>query len=142
MLHASGRGTVFKELHPNAVVSNHTATLREYQQIWKAPRRCPMVRSHHMSRSSHSYPKDLISIVQLGNSGFKVSRIILGTGSYGDPRWAKWVLPEEEAIKHIKFAYVFLNQARSRCSLSRPYSYEHGITTFDTANARTPICLY
>ena len=26
--------------------------------------------------------------------------------SYGDQRWAEWVLPEEEAIKHIKYAYV------------------------------------
>ncbi|KAI0669365.1 oxidoreductase [Trametes maxima] len=55
--------------------------------------------------------------VRLGNSGLKVSRIILGCLSYGDPRWQEWVLGEEEALKHIKFAY------------------EHGITTFDTANA-------
>ncbi|KAI9066915.1 Aldo/keto reductase [Trametes sanguinea] len=54
--------------------------------------------------------------VRLGNSGLKVSKIILGCMSYGDPKWAGWVLDEEEAIKHIKFAY------------------EHGITTFDTAN--------
>ncbi|KAI0648551.1 Aldo/keto reductase [Trametes meyenii] len=55
--------------------------------------------------------------VRLGNSGLKVSRIILGCLSYGDPRWQEWVLGEEDALKHIKFAY------------------EHGITTFDTANA-------
>ncbi|KAI0355232.1 Aldo/keto reductase [Trametes cingulata] len=54
--------------------------------------------------------------VRLGNSGLKVSKIILGCMSYGDPRWQEWVLSEEEGIKHIKFAY------------------EHGITTFDTAN--------
>ena len=101
-----------------------------------------MVRSHHMSRSLPSYPNYFISIVQLGNSGLKVSRIILGTGSYGDPRWAKWVLPEEEAIKHIKFAYVPLDQARFRCSPLKSHSYEHGITTFDTANASTPMRLY
>ncbi|KAM5541952.1 hypothetical protein V8D89_004262 [Ganoderma adspersum] len=53
---------------------------------------------------------------RLGNSGLKISKIILGCMSYGDPRWQEWVLPEEEAIKHIKFAY------------------DHGITTFDTAN--------
>ncbi|KAI0713890.1 Aldo/keto reductase [Earliella scabrosa] len=57
-----------------------------------------------------------MSYVRLGNSGLKVSKIILGCMSYGDPRWQQWVLPEEEAIKHIKFAY------------------DHGITTFDTAN--------
>jgi len=37
--------------------------------------------------------------------------------SYGSPEWQKWVLPEEQAIEHIKFAY------------------EAGINTFDTANA-------
>ncbi|PIL26166.1 transporter [Ganoderma sinense ZZ0214-1] len=55
--------------------------------------------------------------VRLGSSGLKVSKIILGCMSYGTPEWQDWVLPEEEAIKHIKFAY------------------DHGIQTFDTANA-------
>ncbi|RDX46678.1 Aldo/keto reductase [Lentinus brumalis] len=55
--------------------------------------------------------------VRLGNSGLKVSRIILGCMSYGSPEFQGWMLPEEEAIKHIKFAY------------------DHGITTFDTADA-------
>ncbi|KAH9899234.1 Aldo/keto reductase [Cubamyces lactineus] len=55
--------------------------------------------------------------VRLGSSGLKVSRIILGCMSYGTPEWQGWVLPEEEAIKHIKFAY------------------DHGIQTFDTADA-------
>ncbi|KAI0713889.1 Aldo/keto reductase [Earliella scabrosa] len=54
--------------------------------------------------------------VRLGNSGLKVSKIILGCMSYGSPEWQSWVLPEEEAIKHIKFAY------------------ENGIQSFDTAN--------
>lgn len=43
-------------------------------------------------------------IVRLGNSGLKVSKIILGCMSYGDKGWYGWVLDEEEAIKHIKFA--------------------------------------
>ncbi|KAG2015689.1 hypothetical protein CC2G_008934 [Coprinopsis cinerea AmutBmut pab1-1] len=54
--------------------------------------------------------------VRLGNSGLKVSKIILGTMSYGSPEWQKWVLGEEEGIQHIK------------------YAYEAGINTFDTAN--------
>ncbi|KAI0823789.1 Aldo/keto reductase [Trametes gibbosa] len=54
--------------------------------------------------------------VRLGNSGLKVSRFILGCMSYGSPEWQQWVLGEEEGIKHIKFAY------------------DHGITTFDTAD--------
>ncbi|TBU44937.1 Aldo/keto reductase [Dichomitus squalens] len=60
--------------------------------------------------------KSKMPYVRLGNSGLKVSKIILGTMSYGHPEWNEWVLGEEEAIKHIKFAYA------------------HGITTFDTAN--------
>ncbi|PIL26151.1 transporter [Ganoderma sinense ZZ0214-1] len=54
--------------------------------------------------------------VRLGKSGLKVSKIILGCMSYGSPEWQNWVLPEEEGIKQIKFAY------------------DHGIQTFDTAN--------
>ncbi|KAG9085222.1 hypothetical protein FRC06_003695 [Ceratobasidium sp. 370] len=56
-------------------------------------------------------------MVRLGNSGLKVSRIILGLMSYGSPEWLKWVLEEEEGIKHIKAAY------------------DAGTQTFDTANA-------
>ncbi|KAI0777197.1 Aldo/keto reductase [Trametes elegans] len=54
---------------------------------------------------------------RLGNSGLKVSRIILGCMSYGSPEWKPWVLPEKDSLEHIK------------------YAYDHGITTFDTANA-------
>ena len=42
--------------------------------------------------------------VRLGSSGLKVSRIILGTMQYGNSSWQKWVLEEEEAIEHIKYA--------------------------------------
>ncbi|THH03098.1 hypothetical protein EW146_g10509 [Bondarzewia mesenterica] len=45
-----------------------------------------------------------MSYVRLGNSGLKVSQIILGTMQYGDPNWQGWVLPEEEAVNHIKAA--------------------------------------
>lgn len=46
----------------------------------------------------------IMILVRLGNSGLKVSRIILGCGSYGSSEWDSWVLGEEEAFKHIKFA--------------------------------------
>ena len=73
--------------------------------------------------------------VRLGNSGLKVSKIILGCMSYGDPRWQEWVLPEEEAIKHIKYAYV-KSYSAGYMRLDRLFCcrYDHGITTFDTAN--------
>ncbi|KAJ7154924.1 aryl-alcohol dehydrogenase [Mycena crocata] len=55
--------------------------------------------------------------VRLGNSGLKVSQLILGCMSYKDPEWCgNWSLPEEEALKHIKAAY------------------DAGINTFDTAD--------
>ncbi|CEL56887.1 hypothetical protein RSOLAG1IB_08165 [Rhizoctonia solani AG-1 IB] len=57
-----------------------------------------------------------MTYVRLGNSGLKVSRLILGTMSYGSPEWQGWVLEEEEGIKHIKAAY------------------DLGIQTFDTAD--------
>ncbi|CAE6374656.1 hypothetical protein RSOLAG22IIIB_13402 [Rhizoctonia solani] len=63
-----------------------------------------------------STPNKKMTYVRLGNSGLKVSRIILGTMSYGSPEWQGWVLGEEEGIKHIKAAY------------------DLGIQTFDTAN--------
>ncbi|KAJ7302265.1 NADP-dependent oxidoreductase domain-containing protein [Mycena albidolilacea] len=62
-------------------------------------------------------PPPKMKYVRLGTSGLKVSRIILGCMSYGDPNWGgNWVLDEEEGSKHIKAAY------------------DAGINTFDTAN--------
>jgi len=55
-------------------------------------------------------------VVRLGNSGLKVSKIILGCMSYGLPSWQGWILEEEESLKHIKAAY------------------DAGINAFDTAN--------
>lgn len=54
--------------------------------------------------------------VRLGNTGLKVSRICLGTMTYGSPQWREWVLSEEE---------------------SRPFiarALETGINFFDTAD--------
>ncbi|CEL60325.1 hypothetical protein RSOLAG1IB_12338 [Rhizoctonia solani AG-1 IB] len=57
-----------------------------------------------------------MTYVRLGSSGLKVSRLILGLGSYGNKSMEQWVLGEEEGIEHIKAAY------------------DAGIQTFDTAN--------
>ncbi|PFH46617.1 hypothetical protein AMATHDRAFT_7597 [Amanita thiersii Skay4041] len=64
-----------------------------------------------------SLQKKGMPYVRLGNSGLKVSKIILGCMSYGTSDWLNWVLPEEEGIKHIKAAY------------------DAGINTFDTSDA-------
>ncbi|CAK5276844.1 unnamed protein product [Mycena citricolor] len=66
--------------------------------------------------STQTTPQRRVGYVRLGNSGLKVSQIILGCMSYGSPEWRSWILDEEETAKHIKHAY------------------EAGIQTFDTAN--------
>lgn len=44
---------------------------------------------------------------RLGNSGLRISRIILGCMTFGNPNWegSPWVLPEEDALPLIKKAY-------------------------------------
>ena len=42
--------------------------------------------------------------MRLGNSGLKVSKIILGTMQFGHTGWQDWVLDEEAALEQIKFA--------------------------------------
>jgi len=54
--------------------------------------------------------------VRLGATGLKVSRICLGSMSYGDPAWRPWILPEDAGRPIIKRAL------------------EGGITFFDTAD--------
>ena len=54
--------------------------------------------------------------VRLGSTGLKVSRLCLGTMTYGTPRWRPWVLDEAESRPFLKRAL------------------ECGITFFDTAD--------
>ena len=54
--------------------------------------------------------------VRLGKTGLKVSRICLGTMTYGSPTWRDWVLDEQEARPFFKRAL------------------ELGVTFFDTAD--------
>ena len=54
--------------------------------------------------------------VNLGSAGLKVSRICLGTMTYGSKRWREWVLDEEESRPFIRRAL------------------EAGINFFDTAD--------
>ncbi len=54
--------------------------------------------------------------VRLGSTGLKVSRLCLGTMTYGTPKWRPWVLDESESRPFIKRAI------------------EHGINFFDTAD--------
>ena len=54
--------------------------------------------------------------VRLGQTGLKVSRLCLGTMTYGTPKWREWVLPEEASRPFIQRAL------------------EAGINFFDTAD--------
>lgn len=54
--------------------------------------------------------------VNLGSTGLKVSRLCLGTMTYGTPKWRPWVLDEEQGRPFIRRAL------------------ELGITFFDTAD--------
>ena len=54
--------------------------------------------------------------VNLGSTGLKVSRICLGTMTYGSKKWREWVLEEEEAQPFYRRAF------------------EAGINFFDTAD--------
>lgn len=54
--------------------------------------------------------------VNLGKTGLKISRLCLGTMTYGSRQWREWVLPEEESRPFIKRAL------------------ELGINFFDTAD--------
>ncbi|KAF7366037.1 Aldo/keto reductase [Mycena venus] len=76
-------------------------------------------------------PARRVKYVRLGNSGLKVSEIILGCMSYGSSKWRPWTLDEEESIEHIKYAYVTARVDSSESCFCR---YEAGIQTFDTAN--------
>lgn len=67
--------------------------------------------------SEQSDTKRAMRYVRIGNSGLKVSKIILGTMQYGSSQWQSWVLDdEEELVRHVKKAY------------------EAGVNAFDTAN--------
>lgn len=54
--------------------------------------------------------------VRLGTTGLKVSRLCLGTMTYGTPQWRPWILDEQQSRPFFKRAL------------------EHGINFFDTAN--------
>jgi 1-deoxyxylulose-5-phosphate synthase len=54
--------------------------------------------------------------VNLGTTGLKVSRICLGTMTFGSPEWRNWVMGEEASLPFIKRAL------------------DHGINFFDTAD--------
>lgn len=60
----------------------------------------------------------VLTQVRLGNSGLKISPILVGCMSYGSKDWADWVLEDKEKIFEIL-----------------KFCYDNGLRTFDTADA-------
>lgn len=60
---------------------------------------------------------NLVKQVPFGRTGIKVSPIIIGCMSFGDPKWQPWVLEDEDKVFEIL-----------------KYAYDHGLRTFDTAD--------
>ena len=60
----------------------------------------------------------LVPQVQFGNTGIKISPIIVGCMSFGSKFWADWVEEDKEKV----FALL-------------KYCYDRGLRTFDTADA-------
>lgn len=55
---------------------------------------------------------------RLGDSGLKISKVILGAMSYSTPEWQEWVLDEEESLPLLEHAYkVGLNTWDTVCFL-------------------------
>ena len=62
---------------------------------------------------------------RLGDSGLKISKVILGAMSYGTPDWQEWVLDEEKSLPLIEHAYkVGLNTWDTVCMLP-PKAHPH-----------------
>ena len=59
----------------------------------------------------------LVQQIKFGNTGIKISPIIVGCMSYGSKAWAEWVEDDKEKVFGIL-----------------KYCYDHGLRTFDTAD--------
>lgn len=59
----------------------------------------------------------LVKQVRLGNSGLKISPIVIGCMSYGSKKWADWVIEDKTQIFKIM-----------------KHCYDKGLRTFDTAD--------
>lgn len=44
-------------------------------------------------------------LLSLGDSGLKISKVILGAMSYGSPEWQDWILDEEHSLPLLEHAY-------------------------------------
>jgi hypothetical protein len=80
---------------------------------------CQIIKSIFLITEMHrSFRRLTLNLPSLGKSGLKISRIVLGTMSYGSSQWEEWVLDEEESLSLLE------------------YAYKKGINTWDTVRKR------
>lgn len=53
-----------------------------------------------MATTNGTEEKPKMQYKNLGTSGLKVSKVIVGAMSYGSPDWQGWVLDEEQYVEH------------------------------------------
>ena len=108
----------FRYLPVRCSVSNISARLQPRRPILTATTNFTLQRPRYFSvTSSASMPEQpTMEYTNLGKSGLKVSKVILGAMSYGDPKWQGWVLPEDDSLPLLE------------------YAYKVGIRTWDTAD--------
>jgi versiconal hemiacetal acetate reductase len=58
----------------------------------------------------------LFPLNSLGKSGLQISKVILGTMSFGTDKWQDWVLNEDKALPLLE------------------YAFKRGINTWDTVS--------
>ncbi|OJT13665.1 Versiconal hemiacetal acetate reductase [Trametes pubescens] len=107
---------IFVEIEEGEIAPPRSDILDVVAEVRNRYESAKNIDGHYVNSASSRHKPEVSKELRLGNSGLNVSRIILGCGSYGSSEWDSWVLGENEAFKHIKFAF------------------DHGITTFDTSN--------
>ena len=83
-----------QSIRPDARASSIRQTARVQDEVSLVSFACLLDRHTHILTEIQS---------SLGQSGLKVSQIILGAMSYGSSKWQDWVLDEEQAL------WVYLN---------------------------------
>ena len=68
-------------------------------RTWIAKRIAPI------SKQAYRPLSTAMEYTRLGDSGLKISKVILGAMSYGAPEWQEWILDEEKSLPLLEHAY-------------------------------------
>ncbi|KAF2116344.1 NADP-dependent oxidoreductase domain-containing protein [Lophiotrema nucula] len=105
---------VLRGLHKEATAPQSPFRTRRLLLNTASSARIPIATSLRRNYAIMSEKK--MEYVNLGKSGLKVSKVILGAMSYGSSKWQQWVLDEAESLPILEHAY------------------KSGINTWDTAD--------